>query len=153
MIYIFTRREVLAATKTTSNKLQYLERKALINPCRVERTGKPTVLYSLEQMIAIALNKQLKNIDSNCAASLIYFLANFDRPQGFDYAGKSLYCVGSEASFDVTALVKDIEVLTQYKLVVIPDLGEILAEIIVNAKSSEIIDFESFRDRLLTTKL
>lgn len=152
MICIFTRREVLAATKTTSNKLQYLERKVLINPCRVERTGKPTVLYSLEQMMAIALNKQLKNIDSDCAASLVYFLANFDRPQGFNYAGTPLYCVGSEASFDVAALVKDTEVLTQYKLVVIPDLGKILAEIIVNAKSSEVIDFEPFRDRLLTTK-
>ena len=146
----FTRREVLAATKSTSNQLQYLERKVLINPCRVEKTGKPTVLYSLEQMMAIALNKQLKNIDSDCAASLIYFLANFNRPQGFDYAGKPLYCVGNEAGFDVMDLVKDLKMLSQYTLVVVPDLGEILAEIIVNAKSSEVIDFESFRDRIIS---
>jgi hypothetical protein len=32
LIDVFSRKEVLAATKTSSNKLQYLERKGLISP-------------------------------------------------------------------------------------------------------------------------
>jgi hypothetical protein len=155
MDYIFTRREVLAVTKSTSNQLQYLERKVLINPVRVEKTGKPTVLYSLGQMMAITLNKRLKNIDSDCATSLVYFLGNFNKPVDFDYAGTSLYCIGGYVSFDITDLVPDIKAVTPYTknpsqhiLAMVPDLGEILAEIIVNAKSSDVIDFDSFRGRI-----
>lgn len=151
MINIFSRKEVLAATKTTSNKLQYLERKGLISPHRIGKGDRPTVFYSLEQMIAIALDCQLKNIDKNCADSLVKFIANFDRPVDFDYAGTALYCIDGVTDFDIEHIIvcRPRSKPAQYIYVIVPDLGEILAGIIVNAKSSEVIDFESFRDRLL----
>lgn len=149
---IFTRREVLSATKSTSNQLQYLERKGLISPHRVGKGDRPIVLFSLEQMMAIALNKKLKNIDDNCADSLVKFIADFDKPKDFNYAGTPLYCIDGVTAFDLGGIrvCRPLAMPTQYRLAVIWDLGEILAEIVVNAKNSEIIDFESFRDRIIS---
>lgn len=151
MINIFSRKEVLGATKTSSNKLQYLERKGLISPHRIGKNDRATVFFSLEQMIAIALDEQLKNIDNDCADSLIKFVANFDRPVDFNYAGTSLYCVDGVTGFDFTSehICKTRKNPAQYTLVLVPDLGEILAGIIINAKNSDVIDFESFRDRVM----
>ena len=148
--FIFSHKEVLKATKSTSNKLQYLERKELITPYRIEKTGKATVLYSLEQMIAICLDIQLKGIDNLFADSIVKFLAEFDKPSGFDYSGQSLYCLAGFTSFDITDLAPDIKLPSQYTLVIVPDLGEILASIMVNAMGSDVINFESFRDRVIS---
>lgn len=77
----FTRREVLALTETTSNRLQYLERAELIMPKREGAISRPTVLYSWEQLLEI---RAIKNLRQEVSLQTVKKIIQFLDSSGFD---------------------------------------------------------------------
>jgi DNA-binding transcriptional MerR regulator len=77
----FTRRETLALTETTSNRLQYLERVGLVIPERIGATSKPTVLYAWEQILEI---RAIKNLRQEASLQTVRKIIKFLDDSGLD---------------------------------------------------------------------
>ncbi|EAZ90281.1 MerR family transcriptional regulator [Crocosphaera chwakensis] len=161
LIQGFTRQETLALTDTTSNQLQYLERQKLVIPQRIGKSRKPTVIYSWEQILEIRAIKHLrrKNVSSQMIKKIIKFLDK----SGVDESlrDKHLIVINNEVFWvqqdwsdlqqKIPTIVKiagkDNANIGQYMLLVIPIFSDIVQEVWKAAKNSELIDFESFKER------
>jgi DNA-binding transcriptional MerR regulator len=156
----FTRPETLALTETTSNRLQYLEMKRLVIPERIGRSRKPTVIYSWEQILEIRAIKHLRQeISLQSVRKIIKFL----NESGFDDSlrDKQLIVMDDEVFWirqdwqdfpekmpsAVKVAGKSAQGVGQYVLLVIPTLTEIVNEVWEAATKSEVIDFDSFKQR------
>ena len=156
----FTRSETLALTKTTSNRLQYLEMKELVIPQRVGKSRKPTVIYTWEQILEI---RAIKHLRQEISLQTVRKIVEFLNKSGFDdnLRDKQLIVIDNEVfwiqqdwqdfSEKMPSTIKvggrsDTGV-GQYILLVIPALTEIVNEIWEAARISEIIDFASFKQR------
>lgn len=153
----FTRRETLALTGTTSNRLQYLERASLVVPKRVEvGAKKSTVLYTWEQILEI---RAIKNLRQEVSLQTIRSIIQFLDEGGFDdtLRDKKLVVIGEEVfwiKLDWSDLPAAMKVagrqnagVGQFVIVAFPSLSEIVDEIWKAAKESTVIDFQSFRER------
>ncbi len=160
LIQGFTRQETIALTDTTSNQLQYLERQELVIPQRIGKSRKPTVIYSWEQILEIRAIKHLrKKVSSQTIKKIIKFLDQ----SGVDESlrDKHLMVINDEVFWvqqdwsdlqqKIPTIVKvagkDNANIGQYMLLVIPIFSDIIQEVWKAAKKSELIDFESFRER------
>ena len=160
LIKEFTRREVLALTETTSNRLQYLERAGLIVPRREGAISKPTVLYSWEQLLEI---RSIKNLRQEVSLQTVRKIIEFLDKSGFDDSLRDKQIVVVEEDvFWVRTDWKDFcdhipsalqvagknnKGVGQYMLIVLPPLIDIVDEIWEAARSSTVVDFESFAAR------
>ncbi len=156
----FTRRETLELTGTTSNRLQYLERKGLVIPQRIGKSRKPTVIYSWEQVLEI---RAIKHLRQEISLQTVRKIINFLDKSGFDDSlrDKQLIVIDDEV-FWVQQDWKDFpekmpsalkvagnkgKDIGQYVLLVIPPLSEIVNEVWEAAEKSPVVDFESFKQR------
>lgn len=156
----FTRTETLALTETTSNRLQYLEKVGLIIPQRISKSRRPTVVYTWEQVLEI---RAIKHLRQEISLQTVRRVVDFLNESGFDDSlrNKQLVVIDDEVFWirldwqdfpeKMLSAVKvagsqDIGV-GQYTLLVIPALTKIVNEVWNAAKESEIVDFQSFKQR------
>lgn len=156
----FTRQETLILTDSTSNQLQYLEKQGLIIPQRIGKSRKPTVIYSWEQILEIRAIKHLrKQVSLQTISKIIQFL---DKSGVDDHLRDKQLIVLNDEVFWIQKDWSDLQDkipsvvkvagknninIGQYILLVIPILSNIVQDVWTIAKSSELIDFESFKDR------
>jgi DNA-binding transcriptional MerR regulator len=156
----FTRTETLALTETTSNRLQYLEIKELIIPQRIGKSRKPTVIYTWEQILEI---RAIKHLRQEISLQTVRKIVEFLNKSGFDdnLRDKQLILIDNEVFWiqqdwqdfpekmpsTVKVAGRSGKSVGQYILLVIPTLTEIVNEIWDVAQKSELIDFDSFKQR------
>jgi phage regulator Rha-like protein/DNA-binding transcriptional MerR regulator len=152
----FTRKEVMDLAGTTSNRLQYLERSNLIKPYRVEKTGRPTVLYTWEQLLEI---RAIKNLRQSISLQTVRKIIEFLDKSGFDdtLRNKQLICLDEDVFWVKSTWEEMPEILKvaakrgkgvgQYTLLVIPALIDVVNEVWEAAGKSSVVDMESFRAR------
>ncbi len=156
----FTRTETLALTETTSNRLQYLEKTGLIIPQRIGKSRKPTVIYTWEQVLEI---RAIKHLRQEISLQTVRQVVDFLNESGFDDSlrNKQLVVIDDEVFWirldwqdfpeKMPSAVKvagsEGKGIGQYTLLVIPALNKIVDEVWKAARDSEIVDFESFRER------
>ena len=156
----FTRTETLALTETTSNRLQYLEMKELVIPQRVGKSRRPTVIYSWEQILEI---RAIKHLRQEISLQAVRSIVDFLNESGFDDSlrDKQLVVIDNEVFWirqdwkdfsekmpsAMKVAGKSSKGVGQYFLLVIPTLTEIVDEVWAVAQASEVIDFESFKQR------
>lgn len=160
LIQGFTRRETLALTGTTSNRLQYLERAELVIPTRIGASAKPTVIYTWEQVLEI---RAIKNLRQEASLQTVRQIIKFLDQSGFDDSlrDKQIIVVdddvfwirtdwqdfASQMPLALKVASKQSKEVGQYSLIVIPPLISIVDEIWEAAKQSRVIDFVTFQER------
>jgi DNA-binding transcriptional MerR regulator len=159
-LWLFTRKEVMESTECTSNQLQSYERANLIVPKRVERAGRPTVLYTKRQLLQV---KAIKNLREQMSLQTIKKIVDFLDAHNINSSlyDKQIIAIDDEVfwvDLDWTDFAervpKALKIISrrrkevgQYTLIVTPPLANIVNEILKSAKKSKIIDFESFKAR------
>jgi DNA-binding transcriptional MerR regulator len=153
----FTRQETIALTKTTSSRLAYLDRVGVVVPEKYGNTKKPMVIYSWEQVLQIrAINDLRKQVSLQAIREIIQSLEK----NGYDSSlwDKHLVTVNGEIHWvmpDWSDIPKVMQLASkknksgfgQLVLVAIPTLNDIVKAVWHAAKTSKVIDFESFRRR------
>ncbi len=156
----FTRPETLALTATTSNRLQYLELKKLVVPQRIGKSRKPTVIYTWEQILEV---RAIKHLRQEISLQTVRKIVEFLNKSGFDDSlrDKQLVVIDDDVFWiqqdwqdfpekmpsALKVIGGNVRGVGQYILLVIPALTEIVNEIWETAKTSEVIDFDSFKQR------
>jgi DNA-binding transcriptional MerR regulator len=152
----FTRQETLALTGTTSNRLSYLDRTGVVVPRKYGNHKKPTVIYTWEQVLEIrAISHLRQKVSLQTVRKIIQFL----QESGFDDSlrDKRLISINDEVYpimgdwSDMAQVMRVVEKKSkhegQFVLVVIPRLDSVIQDVWSAAKSSRIVDIESFRQR------
>ncbi|MGB7444585.1 MAG: MerR family transcriptional regulator [Coleofasciculaceae cyanobacterium] len=156
----FTRLETLALTETTSNRLQYLEKKGLVIPQRIGKSRKPTVIYTWEQILEI---RAIKHLRQEISLQAVRKIVEFLNESGFDDSlrDKQIVVIDNEVFWirqdwqdfpekmpsAVKVAGRSGRGVGQYLLLVIPTLIEIVNEVWEAARKSEVIDLNSFKQR------
>ena len=158
----FTRQETIALTKTTSNRLAYLDRTKVVMPEKYGNPKKPTVIYSWEQVLEV---RAISDLRQKTSLQMVRKIVKFLDENGLDpklqdkhlvVANDEVYLVMPDWSNMPTVMkVADRENkgLGQLVLLVLPPLSDVIKEVWEAAKQSEIIDFKSFRKRAKTMPL
>ncbi len=157
----FTRQETMHLTDCTSSRLAYLEKVDLVTPYRFGKTGgRPTVIFSWEQLLEI---RAIRNLRKDVSLQTVRKIVKYLDESGYDDSlrNKQLVVVDDEVFWVEpnwsdfgenmpTALKvasqKNKEV-GQYVLIVIPPLIDIVNDIWKAAKTSKVVDFQSFKER------
>ena len=160
MIEGFTRQETLALTQTTSSRLAYLDRTGVIVPQKYGNSKKPTVIYSWEQVLEI---RTIANLRKQISLQMVRKLVTFLDEHGLDTTlhDKHLVTTPSEvflvapdwADMPQVMKVADREGagLGQLVLMVLPPLNTVIQDIWQAAATSNVVDFDSFKQRAKTT--
>lgn len=153
---LFTRRETMSLTSSTSNQLQHLERVRFIIPKRIGQSPKPVVLYSIGQIISIKLIRQLRGkVTAIAIKKMVELICNND------HIGEQLVFIDDDVfwtplSWDRFAnslpeRVKEVsqkqEQISQHVMTVVPTLEAIAKDICKTAEESDAINFKSFEER------
>lgn len=157
---LFTRKEVIESTECTSNQLQSYERANLIVPSRIEKTGRPTVLYTRQQLFQV---KAVKNLREQMSLQTIKKVVAFLDAHNINsnLYDKQIVAIDDEVFWVDTdwtdfaeRVPKVLKIISrrrqevgQYTLIVTPPLANIVDEILKSAEKSKVIDFESFKAR------
>ncbi len=156
----FTRQETIHLAGCTSSRLAYLEKVGLIIPYRFGNNGRPTVVFSWEQLLEI---RAIKNLRKDISLQTVRKIINFLDESGYDNSlrDKQLVVVGDEVfwmkqdwsdfSDNIPKIVKVSDkrnrTVGQYMLLVIPPLTDIVNDIWEAAEKSKVINFNSFQKR------
>lgn len=152
----FTRQETLALCGTTSSRLAYLDRTKVVVPQKYGNPKKPTVIYTWEQVLEIrAISHLREKISLQTVRKIIQFLND----SGFEESlrDKHLVVVNDEVYWvmpdwsDMPRVMKVADKKNkqngQFVLIVIPQLSCLIKDVWNAAKKSNIVDFESFKQR------
>lgn len=152
----FTRQETLALTQTTSSRLAYLDRTKVVVPQKYGNPKKPTVIYTWEQLLEV---RTIANLRQQISLQMIRKLVAFLDENGLDTTlhDKPLVATANEVFMvmpdysDMPQVMKVAdragEGLGQLVLLVLPPLSTIVREIWQAAQTSNVVNFESFRQR------
>ncbi len=157
----FTRQETIHLAGCTSSRLAYLEKVGLVIPYRFGNNGRPTVVFSWEQLLEIRAIKNLRKED--VSLQTVRKIIKFLDESGYDNSlrDKQLVVVGDEVFWikqdwsdfgdniptTVKVAGKNNKEVGQYVLLVIPPLTDIVSDIWEAAKRSEVVDFKTFEQR------
>jgi len=156
----FTRQETLALTQITSSRLAYLDRTEIILPEKYGNPKKPTVIYSWEQVLEI---RTIANLRKQISLQMVRKLVAFLDEHGLDTTlhDKHLVTTPDEVflvSPDWSEMPQVMKVadrqgegLGQLVLMVLPPLSTVIRDIWQAAEASNVVDFESFKQRAKTT--
>ncbi|MGF1460282.1 MAG: hypothetical protein ACFBSG_14810 [Leptolyngbyaceae cyanobacterium] len=156
----FTRQETLALTQTTSSRLAYLDRTGVITPAKYGNPKKPTVIYTWEQVLEI---RTIANLRKQISLQMVRKLVDFLDQHGLDTTlhdkhlvatPNEVFLVASDWS-DMPHVMKVADRegtgLGQLVLMVLPPLNTVIHDIWQAAADSNVIDFDSFKQRAKTT--
>lgn len=157
----FTRQETLKLTGCTSSRLAYLEKVGLVIPNRIGSNKRPTVLYTWEQLLEIRAIKNLRK--ENVSLQAVRMIVDTLNKCGFNDSlrDKSLVIVNDGDAVlwvnpdwsdfampaALTVASKGGKGVGQFVLLVVPPFAEIVKELWDAAKDSNVVDFESFKQR------
>lgn len=152
----FTRQETLALTQTTSSRLAYLDRTNVVVPQKYGNPKKPTVIYTWEQLLEI---RTIANLRKQISLQMVRKLVKFLDEHGLDTTlhDKPLVATPNEVFLvmpdwsDMPQVMKVAdrtgEGMGQLVLLVLPPLNTVIGEIWDAARQSNVITFESFKQR------
>jgi DNA-binding transcriptional MerR regulator len=152
----FTRQEAIALAKTTSSRLAYLDRINVVVPKKYGNTKKPTVIYSWNQILEL---RAISDLREQVSLQVIRQMLQFFESHGYapELRDKHLVALNSEIHWimpDWSDMPKMMQVaskknkgLGQLVLVVLPPRGNLIMAVWEAAKKSNVIDFESFKQR------
>ncbi|MGF1522530.1 MAG: hypothetical protein ACFBSF_09465 [Leptolyngbyaceae cyanobacterium] len=155
----FTRQETLALTQTTSSRIAYLDRTSIVVPQKYGNPKKPTVIYTWEQLLEI---RTIANLRRQISLQMVRKLVKFLDEHGLDTAlhDKPLVATSDEVFLvmpdwsDMPQVMKVAdragEGVGQLVLLVLPPLNTVIEEIWDAARQSNVITFESFKQRAKT---
>lgn len=130
-----TRQEVIRFAKITSNRLQYLERTGLVEPHRFGNPNKPTVIYTLEQVLAVLVIRSLRpEVSLEITCKVLELLQNPDSHKLLEdnqIVAIDDYCFWvskdwSNLSTKLPNRLRGSDTIDQYTLTVIPNLDRAL---------------------------
>lgn len=152
----FTRQETLALTQTTSSRLAYLDRTNVVVPQKYGNPKKPTVIYTWEQLLEI---RTIANLRKQISLQMVRKLVAFLDEHGLESSlhDKPLVATPDEVFLvmpdwsDMPQIMKVADRtgagLGQLVLLVLPPLSNVISDLWDTAKTSNLVDFESFRQR------
>lgn len=157
----FTRQETMHLTDCTSSRLAYLEKVDLVTPYRFGKTGgRPTVIFSWEQLLEI---RAIRNLRQDVSLQTVRKIIKYLDESGCDNSlrDKQLVVVNDEVFWvkqdwsdfgdnlptAIKVASKNNKGVGQYVLLVIPSLIDIVNDIWKAAKTSNVVDFQSFKER------
>ncbi|MEO0986457.1 MAG: MerR family transcriptional regulator [Cyanobacteria bacterium J06639_14] len=155
----FTRQETLALTQITSSRLAYLDRTRVVVPQKYGNTKKPTVIYTWEQLLEI---RTIANLRKQISLQMVRKLVAFLDEYGLDTRlyDKPLVATPNEVFLvmpdwsDMPQVMKvadrGSDGMGQLVLLVLPPLNTVVEEIWDAARQSNIVVFESFKQRAKT---
>ena len=152
----FTRQETIALTHTTSSRLAYLDRTRVIVPQKYGNPKKPTVIYTWEQVMEIrAISNLRQKISLQMVRKIVQFLDTQDLNASLH--DKHLVATDDEVFLvqqdwsDMPHIMKvadrQNQGVGQLVLLVLPPLSNLIQDIWDAAKTSTVINFESFKQR------
>lgn len=149
MIDGFCRQEAIALTGITSNFLSYLEKCKLIVPTRIGNNARPTVLFSWQQVLILAMIKEMReNASLQSLRAIVEFLNEQDlaahieeMPVAID--GKVAW-IGPKGEG-----MRELIPSTPFHctLMICPTLSYAIQSINLAARVSKGVDYDSFRQR------
>lgn len=155
----FTRQETLALTQTTSSRLAYLDRTMIVVPQKYGNPKKPTVIYTWEQLLEV---RTITNLRKQISLQMVRRLVRFLDENGLDTTlhDKPLVATADEVFLvmpDFSDMPQVMKVadrggdgLGQLVMLVLPPLNTIINDVWRAARASNVVDFESFKQRAKT---
>ncbi|ASC72464.1 hypothetical protein XM38_034210 [Halomicronema hongdechloris C2206] len=151
----FTRRETLILAKTTLGRLTYLAKTGIVVPQLSQQTRPPMLLYSWEQVLEVRAITYLRR---HASLQAIRKIVTFLNDNGFDCSLRNKHLVVSNDEVNWVmpnnSGVPQIMHMTgrnqptgQLVLAVLPPLSSIIQDVWETARTSNVIDFEHFKQR------
>ncbi|HEY9889722.1 MAG TPA: MerR family transcriptional regulator [Candidatus Obscuribacterales bacterium] len=154
----FTRRETVILTRTSPGRLAYLARTGVIMPDRRADDGSGQVYYSWEQILEL---RAIRHLRRQVSLQMIRKILTFLDGVGSDRTlrNKHLVITNGEVTWvqtgddlplqGVQVAAKADRHVGQLQLMTLPPLVALADEIWETARRSQVIDFESFRQRVV----
>ena len=153
----FTRQETLVLTRSSPGRLSYLARTGIVVPQKSDTPSQPTLFYTWEQVLEI---RAINILRQKASFQTIRKIVSFLEACGFDkkLRDKHLVVLKDEVDWvmpDASEIPRIMRVAGknnqktagQFLLIAIPPLSDLMKEIWETARSSKVIDFESFKNR------
>jgi DNA-binding transcriptional MerR regulator len=150
----FTRREAIVLSRTNAGRLAYLARTGIVVPHRLQAARRVRLLYSWEQILELrAINHLRQQVSLQTIRQVVEFLEQ----GGFEGSlhDKNLIIANGAVDWVRADCPQSPQILQvagqkhvgQLKLLALPPLGTLVEEVWETARKSNVIDFESFRQR------
>lgn len=148
----FSRKETQSLCGVDSHRLTYLDKTDLVKPTKIGNTRKPVVIYSWHQLLEIkAIAKLREEVSLQTVRKILDYL------EDQKLADKQLIVLHGEVfwlnppeicDFIVQLSGKYQGQITHLDLLLLPSLNSMQDDIIEAAKTSKIVDFASFKERV-----
>jgi DNA-binding transcriptional MerR regulator len=147
---MFTRQETIVLSGNTAGKLSYLDRKNIVCPQKIGGVGRPTCLYTWEQLLELRIIYHLRQDASlqQLRQALEYLKSEGDRES---LASKTLIAMDNKIYFvankigEVENFLIELSGKNQGQIVLhsVLKISAIVSEIWDKAQEVKILDFES----------
>lgn len=144
----FTRKEVLAMTGTKAGNLSYLDSTGLIRPKKYGNPKRPSVIYSVEQVLQIKIIQRLREkLSLQEIRKILQFLKERSyKPSLFKcnlvLLGDQLYLIEDMKDFGTQVLKASGKNKGQIAIHEIGPLGDVIAELRDEAHHHHVLDFD-----------
>ena len=154
----FTRRETVILTRTSPGRLAYLAKIGMVIPACIDNPPQRQLYYSWEQILELRAIRQLRGqISLQMIRKVMAFLEGIVGDRTLhdkrlvitDGEVNWVQVESGESPHIVRVAAKTNRHVGQLNLVVTPPVSDLVSEIWEIARQSNVIDFESFRQRAL----
>jgi DNA-binding transcriptional MerR regulator len=157
----FTRRETVILTRTSPSRLAYLARTGVVVPvCHMEASGK-TLYYTWEQILELrAIQHLRRQVSLQMVRKILAFLEGIGSDRSLhdkhwvvaNGAVTWVQVQGPESPQVVQVAARTNRHVGQLQLMTLPPPSTFAEEVWQAARRSKVIDFESFRQRVLQSQ-
>ncbi|MDJ0703996.1 MAG: hypothetical protein QNJ46_12005 [Leptolyngbyaceae cyanobacterium MO_188.B28] len=158
MMERFTRQETLVLTRSSPGRLSYLARTGIVVPQKSHLPNQANLLYTWDQVLEI---RAINLLRQKASFQTIRKIVNFLESYGFDkkLRDKHLVVLHDEVDWvmpDSAEIPRILRVAGknsqktegQFLLMAIPPLADLIKDVWETARTSKVIDFESFKKRV-----
>lgn len=157
----FTRREAVILSRTSPGRLTYLAKTGIVVPFCIFSNQNRQLFYSWEQILEL---RAIHHLRRQVSLQMIRKILTFLESSGSDRTlhDKHLVIANGEVDWVRTESGQKPQVIQvaartnshigQLKLTTIPSVSALIEEIWETAQDSKVIDFESFRQRVLQSR-
>jgi DNA-binding transcriptional MerR regulator len=158
----FTRREAIILTRTSSRCLAYLARTGIVVPTQCSEESSREVYYTWEQILEL---RAIRHLRRQVSLQRIRKIQRFLEGMGSDRTLHNKHWVISNGEINwikadehspplvIQVATKANRHVGQLQLMTLPALATLADEVWETARRSKVIDFESFRQRMLPSRL
>jgi DNA-binding transcriptional MerR regulator len=144
----FTRQEIIAMTGINAGKLSYFDSTGLIVPEKRGNPKRPTVIYSVEQVIQLKIIQRLREKLSlqEIRKALDFLKSKNYKPSLFEcnlvLIGDNLFLVEDKGEFGDQVLQASGQNMGQIMVQEIGPIGDVINELRIEAEKRHILDFQ-----------